>query len=48
MANPLANLGAPTFDFSGGGNGLNYSSGYIAQATTLSTFHIMGFREVLD
>jgi hypothetical protein len=47
--NPLATIGAPTFDFSGGGgNGLNYSSGCIAQATTLSTFHIMAFREMLN
>jgi Tfp pilus assembly protein PilX len=49
MNNPLASLGAPTFNFNGGGgNGMNYSSGCIAQATTLSTFHIMAFREVLD
>jgi Tfp pilus assembly protein PilV len=47
--NPLASLGAPTFDFNGGGgNGMNYSSGCIAQATTLSTFHIMAFREMLS
>jgi hypothetical protein len=49
MNNPLSAIGAPTFDFSGGGgNGLNYSSGCIAQATTLSTFHIMAFREMLN
>ena len=49
MGNLLTSLGAPTFNFSGGGgNGLNYSSGCIAQATTLSTFHIMAFREMLD
>ena len=47
--NPLATLGAPTFDFGGGGdNGISYSSGCIAQATTLSTFHIMAFREMLN
>ena len=47
--NPLATLGAPTFNFNGGGgNGINYSSGCIAQATTLSTFHIMAFREMLN
>jgi hypothetical protein len=47
--NPLTTIGAPTFDFSGGGgNGLNYSSGCIAQASNLSTFHIMAFREMLD
>jgi len=49
MGNPLTNIGAPTFNFAGGGgNGMNYSSGCIAQATTLSTFHIMAFREMLD
>ena len=49
MGNPLASLGAPTFNFNGGGgNGVNYSSGCIAQATTLSTFHIVAFRELLD
>jgi hypothetical protein len=49
MGNPLTNLGAPTFSFNGGGgNGLNYSSGCIAQATTLSTFHTMAFREMLN
>ena len=47
--NPLATLGAPTFNFNGGGgNGINYSSGCIAQATTLSTFHVMAFREMLN
>jgi len=47
--NPLATIGAATFDFSGGGgNGLNYSSGCIAQASNLSTFHIMAFREMLN
>jgi hypothetical protein len=49
MGNPLTNIGAPTFNFAGGGgNGMNYSSGCIAQATTLSTFHIMAFREMLN
>ena len=49
MGNPLTSIGAPTFNFAGGGgNGLNYSSGCIAQATTLSTFHIMAFREMLN
>jgi hypothetical protein len=47
--NPLATIGAPTFNFSGGGgNGLNYSSGCLAQASNLSTFHIMAFREMLN
>jgi hypothetical protein len=49
MGKPLTNIGAPTFNFAGGGgNGMNYSSGCIAQATTLSTFHIMAFRETLN
>lgn len=49
MGNPLSALGAPTFNFSGGGgNGIQYSSGCLAQATTLSTFHIMAYRELLD
>ena len=49
MGNPLSSLGTPTFNFSGGGgNGVQYSSGCIAQATTLSTFHTMAFREMLD
>jgi Tfp pilus assembly protein PilX len=49
MGNPLTNLGAPTFSFNGGGgNGIHYSSGCIAQNTTLSTFHIMAFRELLN
>lgn len=49
MGNPLSSLGAPTFNFNGGGgNGVQYSSGCIAQATTLSTFHTMAFREMLD
>ncbi len=49
MNNPLSAIGAPTFNFAGGGgNGMNYSSGCIAQATTLSTFHIMAFREMLN
>jgi hypothetical protein len=46
MGNPLTSLGAPTFGFNG--NGMHYSSGCIAQATTLSTFHIMAFREMLN
>lgn len=49
MGNPLATLGTPTVSFNGGGgNGFQYSSGCIAQATTLSTFHIMAFRELLN
>jgi Tfp pilus assembly protein PilX len=49
MNNPLASLGAPTFNFSGGGgNGFNYASGCIDTVNKLSTFHIMAFREMLD
>lgn len=49
MGNPLASIGAPNVNYNGGGgNGFNYSSGCIAQATTLSTFHIMAFREMLN
>jgi len=47
--NPLATLGAPSFTFGGGGDsGIHYSSACIGDATTLSTFHIMAFREMLD
>ncbi len=49
MGNPLATLGTPNFNFAGGGgNGMHYSSGCIAQATTLSTFHVMAIREMLN
>jgi hypothetical protein len=49
MGNPLTSLGSPTVNYNGGGgNGFHYSSGCIAQATTLSTFHIMAFREMLN
>lgn len=49
MGNPLASIGAPTFNFSGGGgNGFNYASGCIDAVNKLSTFHIMAFREMLN
>jgi len=49
MGNPLASIGAPTFNFSGGGgNGFNYASGCIDDVNKLSTFHIMAFREMLN
>jgi len=49
MGNPLTNIGAPTFNFGGGGgNGFNYASGCIDAVNKLSTFHIMAFREMLD
>src|SRR6266481_2260465 len=42
-------LGATSSDVSGGGNGgVNYSSGCIAQATTLSTFHVISMRELMN
>jgi Tfp pilus assembly protein PilV len=49
MGNPLASIGAPTFNFAGGGgNGFNYASGCIDDVNKLSTFHIMAFREMLN
>lgn len=40
---------APTFNVNGGGNGnVNYSSGCIAQATQLTTFHSVSFRELIE
>jgi hypothetical protein len=49
MGNPLATIGAPTFNFAGGGgNGFNYASGCIDAVNKLSTFHIMAFREMLN
>jgi Tfp pilus assembly protein PilX len=48
--NPLSVLGPPTanFNVNGGGNGgVQYSSACIAQATQLSTFHVMVFRELI-
>ena len=46
---PLASIGAPTFNFAGGGgNGFNYASGCIDDVNKLSTFHIMAFREMLN
>jgi hypothetical protein len=48
MGNPLASLGAANFDFSGGGgNGILYSSGCIAQASTLSNYRILSSRELM-
>jgi Tfp pilus assembly protein PilX len=52
---PLGNLlltpgpGSATFNANGGGNGgVNYSSGCITQASTLSTFHVMAIRELMN
>ena len=42
-------LGAPNVDVSGGGNGgVNYSSGCIAQASQLTTYHVISMRELLN
>ncbi len=42
-------LGTPNVDVSGGGHGgVNYSSGCIAQATQLSTFHVISMRELMN
>jgi hypothetical protein len=46
--NPLAVLGPATFNFSGGGgNGINYSSGCIAQASSLSDYKMVAMREMM-
>jgi hypothetical protein len=46
--NPLASLGVANFDFSGGGgNGIMYSTGCIAQASTLSDYRIVSTREMM-
>lgn len=40
--------GSATFNSNGGGGGgVNYSTGCIAQATTLSTFHVVAIRELM-
>src|SRR5579859_3979498 len=42
-------LGPTTTGVNGGGNGgINYSSGCIAQASTLSTFHVIAIRELMN
>ena len=42
-------LGATSMDVSGGGNGgVQYSSGCIAQATTLTTYHVISMRELMN
>jgi hypothetical protein len=44
-----SSLGAATMDVSGGGSkgGVKYSSGCIAQATQLTTYHVISFRELI-
>ena len=42
-------LGAATMDVSGGGTGgVNFSSGCILQASTLSTYHVISMRELMN
>lgn len=49
LGQPLTTLGPATFQVNGGGNGgVQYSSGCVAQATTLSTFHVTAIRELMD
>lgn len=48
VGNPLSSFGAATFSFSGGGgNGIYYSSGCVAQASTLSDYRIISTREMM-
>jgi hypothetical protein len=45
---PLATLGAPTFNWSGGGgNGIYYSTGCINQASSLSDYRVVAAHELL-
>jgi Tfp pilus assembly protein PilX len=49
--NALTTLGSPTFGVNGGGNsagGVFYSASCLAQATQLTTFHSVSFRELLN
>jgi Tfp pilus assembly protein PilX len=49
--NTLSTLGSPTFGVNGGGNtngGVFYSASCLAQATQLTTFHSVSFRELLN
>jgi hypothetical protein len=51
LGNPLATPapGSVTVNINGGGNGgINYSSGCIAMANTLSTFHVVAIRELMN
>jgi hypothetical protein len=48
LGNPLPVLGPAQVNVNGGGNGgFQYSSGCIAQATTMSTFHVVAIRELM-
>lgn len=45
--NLLNNLGAPTFDWSGGGgNGISYNSCAISNATNNQTYRVLSFRDI--
>jgi hypothetical protein len=45
---PLTSLGTANFDFSGGGgNGIYFSSGCIAQASQLSNYRVLASHELL-
>jgi hypothetical protein len=54
--NPITGLllatpgpGVATFNVNGGGNGgVQYSTGCIGMATTISTFHVIAYRELMD
>ena len=48
LGQPLPAVGPSTVNVHGGGNaGVQYSSGCIANATTLSTFHVAAIRELM-
>jgi hypothetical protein len=48
LGQPLTTLGPAQVNVNGGGHGgFQYSSGCIAQATTLSTFHVNAIRELM-
>jgi len=49
LGNPLATLGTSQVTVNGGGNGgFQYSSGCLALASTLSTFHVVAIRELMN
>ncbi|MGB8475271.1 MAG: PilX N-terminal domain-containing pilus assembly protein [Candidatus Acidiferrum sp.] len=49
LAGNLTVLGPTNSGINGGGNGgINYSSGCIAQASTISTFHVIAIRELMN
>lgn len=48
LGNPLPTEGSATVSVNGGGHGgIQYSSGCVNQASTLSTFHVMAIRELM-